>query len=80
MSPTRRGNSWKYIIEEQRRRIKRLLDKNLSLTYRLEKALENAYGDAVLIAAREIDCDKSAFQNDCPFTKQQMLNSEYWPD
>ncbi len=41
--PARRGNSWKYTIEEQRRRIKRLLDENPSLTSRLEKAFENAY-------------------------------------
>jgi len=78
--PARRGNRWKYTIEEQRRRIKRLLDENPSLTSRLEKAFENAYGDAILIAAREIDCDKGTFPNDCPVTQQQTLNSEYWPD
>ena len=78
--PTRRGNSWKYTIEEQRRRIKRLLDENPSLGSRLEKAFENAYGDAILIAAREMDCDKNTFQSACPFTRKQALDYDYWPD
>ena len=78
--PERRGNSWRYTIEEQRRRIERLLDENPSLTSRLETAFENAYGDAILIAAREMDCDKNIFPTACPFTQKQALNSDYWPD
>ncbi|RUQ29200.1 MAG: DUF29 domain-containing protein [Candidatus Competibacteraceae bacterium] len=78
--PERRGNSWRYTIEEQRRRIKRLLDENPSLGSRLEKAFENAYGDAVLIAAREMDCDKNTFPTACSFTQKQAMDSDYWPD
>ena len=78
--PERRGNSWRYTIEEQRRRIQRLLDENPSLNANLENAFENAYGDAVLIAAGELDRDKNIFPSACPCGLEQALNSDYWPD
>lgn len=78
--PTQCGNSWKYMIEEQRRQIKRLLDENPSLGSRLEKAFENSYGDAILIAAGELDRDKNIFPSACPCGLEQALNSDYWPN
>ena len=78
--PERRGNSWRYTIEEQRRRIQRLLQENPSLNANLENALENAYGDAILIAAGELDRDKNIFPSTCPFNLEQALDSNYWPD
>lgn len=75
--PAQRGNSWKYTIEEQRRRIKRLLDENPSLSSRLETAFENAYGDAILIAARDMDCDKTVFPSICPFPQKLTLDSDF---
>ena len=38
---------------------------------RLEKAFENAYGDEILIAAREMDCDKNIFPTVYPFTRNK---------
>ena len=66
--------------KSKRRRIKRLLDENPSLAPRLEKAFENAYGDEILIAAREMDCDKNIFPTVYPFTQKQALDSDYWLD
>jgi len=50
------------------------------LAPRLEKAFENAYGDEILIAAREMDRDKNIFPTVYPFTQKQALDSDYWLD
>jgi uncharacterized protein DUF29 len=77
--PERRGNSWAATIEEQRRRIERLLRKNPGLKNYLGEAFENAYGDARLIAVRETGMPKNVFPDTSPFTFDQAI-SDYWPD
>ncbi|PZN80091.1 MAG: DUF29 domain-containing protein [Candidatus Methylumidiphilus alinenensis] len=78
--PERRGNSWQATIEEQRRRIERLLRKNPSLQSKLAECFCDAYGDARLIAVRETGFNKNSFPSDCPFTLVQTLDDAYWPD
>ena len=78
--PEKRSNSWRATIEEQRRRIERLLRKNPSLKSKLDEAFTDAYGDARLIAMRETGINKSVFPNACPFTLEQTLNDNYWPE
>ena len=77
--PERRGNSWRATIEEQRRRIDRILRKNPSLKSRLEEAFLDGYGDARLIAMRETGMDKTVFPETCPFSLQDTLDDGYWP-
>ena len=77
--PQRHSNSWKYTVKEQRRRVDRLLKKNPSLKARLSTAFENAYGDAVLIAARETGLEEEQFPATSPFTLEQVLDDAYWP-
>ena len=44
----------------------------------LIEVLEDAYGDALLMAARETDLDESAFPTACPsFTLKQVMD-EGW--
>lgn len=78
--PERRGNSWTATIEEQRRRIERVLRKNPSLKAKLPENFQDAYGDARLIASRETGFPKSRFPETCPFSLEQTLNDGYWPD
>jgi hypothetical protein len=78
--PSRRGNSWRAIICEQRRRIARLIKKNPSLKSCLEEVFSDAYGDARLIAVRETGMDVEAFPDESPFTLEQTLNDGYWPE
>ncbi len=77
--PDRRGRSWQLTVKEQRRRVERLLKKNPSLKPRFIAIVADAYGDARIIAAREIDCDDAIFPDDCPFTIEQ-ITSDYWPE
>jgi hypothetical protein len=75
-----RGNSWIATIKEQRRRVKRVLQKNPGLKSYLNEAFEYAYGDARLIAARETGFEDKRFPADCPFTQAQAMDEEFWPE
>ena len=78
--PERRGVSWETTIREQRRRLTRLLADNPSLQPRLPKAHDDAYGDARLIARRETALPEPTFPAASPFTLEQTLDPDYWPD
>ena len=75
--PDRRGRGWRLTIAEQRRRIARLLKRNPSLKSLLAEVLEDAYGDALLMAARETDLDESAFPPACPFTLEEIMDANW---
>lgn len=77
---SRRGNSWIATIKEQRRRVKRVLKKNPGLKSYLEEAFEYAYGDARLMATRETGMEENTFPEACPFTIEQTLDDEFWPE
>jgi ribosomal protein L29 len=80
VQPSRRGVSWRLTIEEQRRALARHLVDNPSLKSRLDEATDDAYGDAVLRAARETGNDKSAFPSACPWLYEQIADVNFWPD
>lgn len=78
--PDRRGNSWRLTVKDQRRRIGRLLDRNPGLTPRLPQAFGTAYGDAVLLAAKETGFDESIFPETPAFSLEETLSDAYWPE
>ena len=77
--PTYRGRSPELTIKEQRRRLRRHLARNPSLQSKLPQAREDAYGDAVLEAARQTGLAEEAFPIDCPFRVEQTLDDTWWP-
>ncbi|MFB1487501.1 MULTISPECIES: DUF29 domain-containing protein [unclassified Thiocapsa] len=74
--PNRRSRSWTLTIKEQRRRLHRHLAQNPSLKAKLEQAVVDAYGDAILKAARETGLAEETFPPVCPFTIEQILNDD----
>ncbi|CAK0753366.1 DUF29 domain-containing protein [Gammaproteobacteria bacterium] len=78
--PERRSNSWRLTVEEQRRKVRRVLRQNPSLKPTIGESIEDAYGDALLIAARETGFNENAFPKRCPWAISQVLDSEFWPD
>ncbi|WP_077728523.1 MULTISPECIES: DUF29 domain-containing protein [Methylocaldum] len=78
--PLYRGKSWELTIKEQRRRLKRLLTDNPSLKPYAETVLSDAFGDAVLMAAKETGLDESSFPQSCPYSLEQALSSEFLPE
>jgi Domain of unknown function DUF29 len=78
--PDRRGKSWRLTIEEQRRQLSRHMRDNPSLAARLDEALRDAYGDAVLRAERETDLPRDMFPWSCPWSFDQATDEAFWPD
>lgn len=78
--PSRRGNSWRLTIEEQRLEVFDVLAENPGLKPRLDHLLDSTYKKARLRAANDTGLDKNDFPFDCPWTIEQAFNDDYWPD
>jgi hypothetical protein len=78
--PERRSGSWTASIKVQRRGLERHLADNPSLRARLPAALANAYADAVTIAADEAGVAETAFPQTPPWSFDEILNPDFWPE
>lgn len=78
--PALRGRSWSNTIAEQREQIDDLLNDNPSLRPRLTTILPKAWRRARSRAVRETGLDAATFPLSCPFTLDQALDENYWPD
>lgn len=78
--PGLRGRSWRLTIEEQRRQLERHLEDNPSLRSKLSDAIQDAYGDAILAAERETGLAESTFPATCPYSYDQMIDDDFWPE
>ena len=77
--PSLRGNSWRATIKVQRRELARHLADNPSLKAKLPDVITDAYGDAILNAARETGLDESTFPTRCPWSFEQFAADDFWP-
>ena len=78
--PQRRSRSWSNTIRVQRIGLKKLLRDSPSLVPSLPDLLADAYSTARLEASTETGLDDSTFPETCPFTSEQSLDPDYWPD
>ena len=78
--PGYRGNSWRYTIEEQREQLADHLEDNPSLKQKTPQAVARAYKYARTGAARETGLDRKTFPVDCPWSFDQALDKELWPE
>jgi len=78
--PALKGPSWRFTIEEQRVRIVEHLDENPSLKSTIPTSIEVAYRHAKRLAARETGIDETQFPVQCPWTFEQALNPDFWPE
>ena len=62
--PDQRSNRWRATVQEQRTRIRRLLDDSPSLRPEVEPMCKDVYADAVQAAAIETLLSVSAFPSD----------------
>ena len=76
----RRGKSWRLTIKGQRLRIQDLLQESPSLKHQIELRLSIAYIDARLMAEKETGLNIDTFSEECPFTLEQCLDEEFWPE
>lgn len=77
--PTLRSHSWVYTIREQRTQAKIHLADNPSLKNKLEEVLINAYEIAISKAAKDTSLDKNDFPVECPYTLDECLNNDFYP-
>jgi len=78
--PERRGASWQLTIKGQRDRITDHISDNPSLKDTLSETYDRAYRYAVTDAALETGLGKSTFPAECPWTFEQAMDDNFWPD
>lgn len=78
--PTTRGTSWRLTIEEQRDRLADHLTDNPSLKATLDASTASGYKLAILGAARETGLDRAIFPTVCPWSFDQMMAENFWPE
>ena len=78
--PTYRGASWRLSIANTRDQLVDHLADNPSLKAKMAEAIASAYRYARRDAARETTLDVATFPTDCPWTFDQILDADFWPD
>jgi hypothetical protein len=72
--------SWILTIKEQRKRIKRLLQKMPSLKACVQDEAIEAYDYATIRAAKETGITESVFPAQMPYTLEQILDDNFYPE
>lgn len=71
---------WRNTIGEQRQRLHRLLRESPSLRAQLTELVADAYPDAIKSAARETGLAPRTFPAECPWSADQIMDEEFWPE
>jgi Domain of unknown function DUF29 len=71
-----RSKSWLATIREQRRQIMILLKESPSLQPYLQEAIVDAYESGLNLAVSETLLDYEDFPQECPYSLEQILNSD----
>ncbi len=75
-----KGSSWRGTIVEQRSEIQDQLENIPSLKRSLEEVIIKAYPKAVSLAVKETGLLHQVFPKDCPYSIQQILDDDYYPN
>ena len=71
-----RSNSWSYTITEHNIRINKAFQESPSLKRYFIEIFDDCYQDARKLAAKETGLDLDTFPVDCPFSPQDVLESD----
>ena len=74
--PNKRSNSWSYTITEHNIRINQAFQDSPSLKRYFAEIFEDCYQDARKLAAKETGLNIQIFPLDCPFSQEDVLNSD----
>ena len=78
--PNMRGHSWTYTIRAQRKKASYVLDDNPSLKSKLDEIIAKAYKVAIDEATDQTGLDEKTFPAECPYTFDQIMNDEFYPE
>jgi hypothetical protein len=76
----KRSNSWQYTIDEHRSRIRKAFKVSPSLKQYFEEIFFQCYLEGRRKAALETGLSLATFPPECPFSQEETLNSDYFPD
>jgi hypothetical protein len=76
----RRGRSWELSIIEQRLKFKQTLSENPGLKPHLAEILERSYEFAVIYAARETKISRNVFPVVCPWSLEEAIQTDFYPE
>jgi hypothetical protein len=74
--PQQRANRWRAAVQEQRTRVRRLLQDSPSLKREVEPICRDVYPDAVRAAAIETRLSDTAFPPALPYSLEQIFERE----
>jgi hypothetical protein len=74
------SHSWYDTIREQRSQLARLLRDNPSLRPQVPTFLTESYPEACQRAIGETRLDTARIPRACPWTPEQVLNPDFWPE
>jgi hypothetical protein len=80
LQPAYRSSSWRGSIIEQRKQIQRQLQYSPSVRSYIPEAIAEAYPDAVDMAVRETLLESASFPPSCPYSQEQILDYEFYPE
>jgi len=78
--PSERSGSWRSTIWGQRTEILALRDDSPSLRQQLPAMLARRYPRARVQAAAETGLPEETLPQACPWTTQQLVDADFWPD
>ena len=78
--PDYRGRSWRDSIEEDRERVPECIAESPSLRPLIPELLIQAYRPARRKAARQTRLNLQTFPETCPWTAEQVLDEDFWPE
>jgi len=76
----KRSKSWKSTINEQREQVDLVLIDSPSLKYQLIEKLQGAYRLALKAAINETNLPKKTFPDCCPYSLEQVLDDDFYPE
>jgi hypothetical protein len=78
--PGRRGPSWKKTISQQRNDLLAIIEDSPSLRDYILRQAQERYLGGVLKASEETGIAIGLFPEECPFTPEQVLDKEFFPE
>ena len=78
--PGRRSVSWRLSIENTRLQLEDHLKDNPSLKSQLDEVMRSAYRRALNEAVAETGFARTTCPADCPYTYEQAMHTDFWPE
>jgi hypothetical protein len=78
--PDLRCRSWTGTVREQRIRLNDILEENPSLKSYVLEAIVKAYKISLTLIEKETPLDLKMLPAECPYTFEQIMNDEFYPE